>query len=342
MRKMSTLIVLLSIILLLAACGGGGGNTTTDGEVYKIGISQYLEHPSLDATREGFLAALKEAGIEKGVNLELDYNTAQADSTNNLSIAQKLAGGNYDLVVAIATPSAVPLAQAMEKAAKDTPMLFAAVSDPLNEKLVESLDKPGGKITGAADLNPKSIEMLMDFIAEHLPDVKNVGLVINKGEPNAVIMANLAQEALAKHGVNLIEAPVTNTSEVQQAAQSLVGRVDALFVTLDNSVVSAVNAIIQIAEENEIPLFASDRDTVQGGAVAAYGFDYYDHGYQAGEIAVEILKQGKKPADLAVTIPDTEKLDLILNVPAAERQGVEVTEAMLNEVKHPEENLIQD
>lgn len=201
------------------------------------------------------------------------------------------------------------------------------------------MEKPGYNVTGASDTNPEATIMLMDFIAEHLPEVKNIGLIINEGEPNAVVMAEIAEAALAEHGIGLLRAAVTNTSEVQQAAQSLVGQVDAFFITLDNSVVAAVSAILQIAEQEGIPLFSSDRDTVEAGAVATVGIKYYEHGYQAGEMAVDILLNGANPAEMPVTLPDN--FSLILNTTAAEKQGVEVTEAMLNAVENPEDNLIQ-
>lgn len=373
MKKMGIAMIFLSLILLVSACAGSstgnapnnsgatgannsgteanaanngnasnssngenaGNDSSADDKTYKIGISQYLEHPSLDATRAGFLDALKDAGLEEGVNLVVDYNTAQADSTNNNSIATKLASGDFDLLVGIATPSAIALAQQEQ----ETPILFAAVTDPLDAKIVESLDKPGYNVTGASDTNPEATKMLMDFIAEHLPEVENIGLIINEGEPNAVVMAEFAEEALADHGIGLISAAVTNTSEVQQAAQSLVGRVDAFFITLDNSVVAAVSAILQIAEQEGIPLFSSDRDTVEAGAVATVGIKYYEHGYQAGEMAVDILLNGADPAETPVTLPDN--FSLILNPAAAEKQGVEVTEAMLNAVENPDDNLIQ-
>lgn len=282
-RKRFWLALATSALLIAAGCGSGGNQDTapqdqpggsegaeTSGESYTIAISQYVEHPSLDATREGILAALKDAGLEEGVNLTVDYNNAQADSTNNLSIAQKIAASDSDLVVAIATPSALAVAEQVT----DRPVVFAAVTDPLDAKLVDNLEQPGGNVTGASDTNPEAITMLIDFIAEHFPQVKTVGIVINEGEPNAVVMANLAEEALAKHGIELVRAAVTNTSEVQQAAESLVGRADALYVTLDNVVVSAVETIIDVANKNKIPFFSSDRDTVERGAFATVGFRY--------------------------------------------------------------------
>jgi putative tryptophan/tyrosine transport system substrate-binding protein len=325
--------IMMSILLsagLVALTGCGGGNSE-----YTVAISQFVEHPSLDATREGFVAALKDAGIEEGKNLKLDFNNAQADPTNNLSIAQKLSGESYDLIYAIATPSA----QAIVQQEKEDPILFAAVTDPLAAELVDKLDKPSGNVTGASDTNPEAITQLMEYIAANFADVKNVGVVINEGESNAVIMADYAEQALAKHNIKLVKAPVTNTSEVKQAVDSLVGKVDAIFITLDNTVVSGVDAIIQAANENDIPFFSSDRDTVEKGAFATVGFKYYDHGYEAGQMAVQILKEGKKPSDLAVTAPT--KLDLILNLKAAAEQGIEVTDAMKSAVKDPANNIIE-
>lgn len=327
MKKFAAILVVLMLSSVLAACGGGSD--------YKIAITQIVEHPSLDATRQGFLDALKDAGIVEGENLKVDYNNAQGDMNNNTTIAQKIASDKNDLVLAIATPSA----QAVVETVKDTPIVFAAITDPLDAGLVSNLDAPGGNVTGASDTNPLAVQQIMDFIAQYFPNVKNVGIVINTGEPNAVVMADNAEQQLAKHGIGLIRAAVTNTSEVQQAAESLVGRVEALFITLDNTVVSGVESIIQVANENDIPFFSSDRDSVEAGAFMTVGFKYYDHGYQAGQMAVEILKNGKKPGDLAVTFPD--KVDVILNLKAAAEQGVTVTQEMLDAVKNPDENIIE-
>lgn len=305
-------------------------------ESYSIAISQYVEHPSLDATREGFMAALKDAGLIEGENLKVDLQNAQADQANNLSIAQKIAGDKNDLVLAIATPSAQSIVQKVDK---DTPVLFAAVTDPLDARLVTDLEHPGGNVSGASDTNPEAITRLMQFIAAQFPKVKKLGLVINEGEPNAVVMAGIAKEELDKHGIELVKAAVTNTSEVKQAAESLVGRVDAFYITLDNSVVSAVDTIIQTANEKKLPFFSADRDTVEKGAFATVGFKYYDHGYQVGEMAVEVLKNGTSPGDMKVTMQ--EKLDLILNLKAAEAQGIEVTDAMKAEVADQTNNIIQ-
>jgi putative ABC transport system substrate-binding protein len=302
---------------------------------YSIAISQIAPHPSLDATKDGFLAALKDAGIVDGENLKVDYNNAQGEPSNNLAIAQKIGSGKYDLALGIAT---LP-AQALAENVKDFPVLFAAVTDPVDAQIISNLDQPGGNVSGASDTNPIAITQLMDFIAENFTTVKTVGVIINEGETNAVIMAKQAEEALAAHDIKLIKAAVTNTSEVQQAVQSLVGRADALYITLDNTVVSAVDVILKVARENKLPFFSSDRDTVEAGALATVGFKYYDHGYQVGQMAVEILKDGKNPGDMKVTVP--EKLDFILNLKAAEALGITVTDAMKDKVQDKENNIIQ-
>ncbi|SEO30553.1 ABC transporter substrate-binding protein [Paenibacillus sp. OV219] len=357
MRKWSLLVLVCSIVLLIVGCGSkkeetnntaaAGNNTTAntssnagDTETpaeksYKIAISQIVEHPSLDATREGFLAALKDAGIEEGKNLTVDFNNAQGDSSNNLSIAQKIAAEKNDLVLAIATPSA----QAVVQQVKDTPVLFAAVTDPLSAKIVSNLDAPGGNVSGASDTNPAATTQLVDFIAANFPNVKTVGVVINEGEENAVVMAKMAEDELSKHNIKLVKAAVTNTSEVKQAAESLVGRADALYITLDNMVVSGVDSIIQVAQKNKIPFFSSDRDTVEKGAFATVGFKYYDHGYQVGQMAAEVLKNGKKVGDLKVSMQ--EKLDLILNLKAAKALGITVTDDMKKAVQDQAQNIIQ-
>lgn len=350
-RKFWLSIALASIMIVTAACGANTGKTGSENEgntantganagntsekTYKIAVSQIVEHPSLDATYDGFVAALKDAGIEEGKNLELDFNNAQGEQANIKTISQKIASSKSDLALGIATPTA----QALADDVKDIPVLFAAVTDPVEAGIVTQLEAPGGNITGASDTNPAAITQTMDFIASQIPDVKNVGLVINEGEQNAVVMAKVAEEALAKHDIKLIKASVANSSDVKQAADSLVGRVDAIYITLDNMVVTGADAIIEVANENDIPFFSADRDTVEKGAFAAVGFKYYDHGYEVGQMAVEILKNGKKPAEMDVTVP--QKLDFIFNMKAAAEQGITVTDEMKAFVKDQANNIIE-
>lgn len=326
-RMLVMLSVLLVATLVLAGCGKKYD--------YSIAINQWVEHPSLDATREGFLDALKDAGIVEGENLKVDFSTAQQDSGNNSSIVQNINSKEYDVVLAIATPSARTTATEISK----MPVLFSAVTDPIKDEIVSNLERPGGNVTGASDTNPDAIVQLMDFIGEHFPDIRTIGLIINTGESNAVIMADQAEEALKKHNITMERAAVATSADVKQAAESLVGRVDALYITLDNAVVLGLNAILEVAQNNNLPFFASDRDSVEAGAFATVGFRYYDHGYQVGEMAADIILNGKDPGEMEVKMPDY--IDLILNLDAAEKQGITVTDSMLEKVKNKDINIIQ-
>lgn len=343
--KSKTVLSLFMAVSLLAAtgCGGAAKDASSgkdqaekqDGKkVYKIGITQIVEHPSLDATRKGFLAALKDNGFVEKENLDVDVQIAQGDQTNNISIAQKFAGDKKDLVLAIATPSAQAAAQAI----KDAPVIFTAVTDPLGAKLIKSLEQPGGNLTGVSDTHPDEVKKLMEFIGKELPKVKTIGTVINDGEQNSVITIKRAEEALATKNIKLVKASVANSSEVKQAAESLLGRVDALYIPKDNTVVSSFESVVQVAEKNKLPLFVGDVDSVKRGGFATFGYEYFDIGYTTGKMAVEILKTGKKPAELPVRFP--EKLDLYLNLKAAANQGIEVTQSIKDQVPD-KKNIIE-
>lgn len=327
--KKSLVLVLCGLILLLSACGGGSKETASGEKkekVVKIGITQLVEHPSLDAAREGFIAALKDAGYIEGKNLKLDYQNAQGDMNTNMSIAQKLVGEKDDLILAIATSSA----QAVAKSTKDIPVLFTAITDPVGAQLVKSLDKPGGNVTGTSDTHPEAIKKTIAAIKTFIPNAKKVGIIYNSGEPNAVVNVKNAKIALKSSGLEVVETAITASSEVKQAAESMVGRVDALYIPKDNTVVSALESVITVANDKKIPTFVGEGDSVKRGTFASYGFDYHDLGYTTGKMAVEILK-GKKPSDIPVGFP--ENLQLYINKKAAQQEGITLKEDMLKNAK---------
>lgn len=328
MRLKSTisLVFALMLVLSLSAC------SKTE---YNIGIIQWAEHPSLDAAREGFIQALKDNGIEVGKNAKIDVQIAQGDNANDITIAQKFAADKLDVVLAIATPSA----QDAVKFITDTPVLFTAVTDPVAAELVDSIESPGANVTGTSDLHPDSLEKLMDFIASDFPNVKKVGIVSNLGETNSVVQIDAATAFLAKHNIETVVANASNTSEVKQAAESLIGRVEAIFIPTDNTAVEALESIIQVAEEQKLPLFVGEKDSVRRGGFASYGFEYGDLGYTTGKMAVEIIKDKKKPADISVKYPET--LDLVLNMKAAANMGIEVTDSMKSKVKEPAKSIVE-
>lgn len=308
-------------LALLAACGTSDEKEDTSkdegkndaGETYVIGVSQYVTHPSLDDATKGFKKAIEDSGL----NVKFVDQNAQGDSNNAASIAQNLVADKVDLIFANATPSAI----AALNETKDIPIVFTSVTDPVDAKLVASMEEPGGNVTGTTDTHPDAIPNTIKFIAEQT-DAKKVGVVYNAGEANSVTQMNRVKEAVKDTDLEVVETTVSNSSEVKQAAESLIGRVDVFYIFTDNTVVSALESVIDVANSEKIPLFVGELDSVQRGGFAAYGFSYYDIGYQAGQMAVQILKGEKKPAELPVQYPDS--LKLVINKTAAEKQGIEI------------------
>ena len=272
-------------LALLAACGtsdedeaaNGGGEETSD--KFTVGISQYVTHPSLDEATKGFKQAIEDSGL----NVEFLDQNAQGDSNNAATIAQNLVSDDVDLIFANATPSAV----AAMNATSEIPVVFTSVTDPVDAQLVSSVEEPGGNATGTTDSHPDAIPNTINFINDEM-DVESVGVIYNAGEPNSVVQMNAVEEAVEGTDLELVQATVSNSSEVKQAAESMVGRADVFFIFTDNTVVSALESVIDVANNEQIPLFVGELDSVDRGGLAAYGFSYYDIGYKAGEMAVEI------------------------------------------------------
>ncbi len=327
--RTTLLAAVLAPALLLAACSGSddagdtdapatsddGGDATADGESVSIGISQIVSHPSLDAARDGFKAALEDAGYD----VDWDEQNAQGDQSIAASIAGTFASEDLDMVLAVATPTAIAAAQAIT----DIPVLFTAVTDPVGSALVESMDAPGGNVTGTSDA--VDVADLLELVTRVAPDAETVGIVYNAGEPNAVTQVEWAQEAADELGLTIELATADTSGAVQQAADSL--DVDAFFVITDNTVVSALETLIQVAETKQIPVIASEGDSVARGAIATIGIDYYSLGYQTGEMAVRILTGEADPATTPVEVQTD--LALYLNTGAAERMGVTIPDDLL-------------
>ena len=328
MRRTRTLLGAIgaaaAVALTLTACAGGGtaggGGTAApgggDGQTFKIGISQLAQHPALDAAAEGFQAALKDAGV----NAEIDLQNANGEQATATTIAQKFQTDGKDLVLAIATPAAQAAAQAVTNA----PVLFTAVTDPVSAGLVDSLESPGGMVTGTSDANPVADQLKL--VQEIVPTVKTIGIIYSSGEVNSQVQVDQAKEAAAQLGLTIKEATVTNSSEVGTAAQSLAG-VDAIYVPTDNRVTEAFESVVQFAESNKVPLFAAETNSVDRGAIATLGLDYYKLGYQTGEMAAKILTEGADPK----TMPVEQLTEFLLHVNpgAAQRMGVTIPEAVL-------------
>lgn len=289
-----------------------------------VAITQIVEHPALDAVHEGVKDELAEQGYVVGDNLKLMFETAQGNSAIASQIARKFVGERPDLIVAIATPSA----QTVAAAARNIPVVFSAVTDPVGARLVQSLEAPGANITGVTDMLP--LERHIDLLQRIMPDAKRIGTVYNPGEANAVALVELLEESLKQRGLTLEKAPAVRTSDVLGAARSLVGKADLIYLTTDNTVISAAEAVISVGERSKIPVFAADTATVSRGAVAALGFDYYDLGRQTGDMVVRIL-EGADPATMAVE--RVEQLDLFVNPGAAEKMGITLSDELISEAK---------
>ncbi len=290
-------------------------------KTYVVAVNQFVEHPALDAVLKGFQEAMQ----EKGVACEYKIHNAQANMATANQIAQTIAGENPDLVLAIATPSAQAQAQVIKKAEHmaKVPLIFSAITDPKGAKLVDDLQKPGANITGVSDLTP--MDKHLGMILEFLPKLKRVGVVYNAGEANSKTLVQLLRDAAAAKGVKVEEATAAKSGDVYAAAKSLVGRCDAVYVPTDNTVVSGLESLVKVCEQNKLPLFAGDVDSVPRGCVAALGFDYFLHGKQAGAMAARILA-GASPA--ATPVEFQEGLKLEINLKAAKAMGVTVPEAM--------------
>lgn len=286
-----------------------------------VAVTAIVEHPALDAVRDGVKEALAEAGFKQGEGLTFTYQSAQGNPGTAAQIARQFVGEGPDVIVPISTPSA----QAVVSATRDIPIVFSAVTDPVGAQLVKDMEKPGGNVTGLSDLSPVGDHVAL--IKEIVPSVKTIGVLFNPGETNSVTLVDLLKKRGAEAGIAVVESAATRSSEVQNAARALVGRVDAIYVPTDNTIVSALESAIGVAQESKIPLFTADTDSVARGAIAALGFNYFDVGKQTGAVVVKILN-GEKPADIPVAV--ATGTDLVVNTGAAKKIGLDLPKAVLD------------
>lgn len=286
----------------------------------KVAVSQIVEHPALDATRQGLLDGLKAKGYEEGKNLEFDNKTAQGNPAIAVQIARQFVGENPDVLVGIATPTA----QALVSATKTIPIVFTAVTDPVGAKLVKQLEQPGKNVTGLSDLSP--VEQHVELIKEILPNVKSIGVVYNPGEANAVSLMELLKLSAAKHGIKLVEATALKSADVQSATQAIAEKSDVIYALIDNTVASAIEGMIVAANQAKTPVFGAATSYVERGAIASLGFDYYQIGVQTADYVAAIL-EGKEPGSLDVQV--AKGSDLVINKTAAEQLGITIPEAVL-------------
>ncbi len=289
-----------------------------------VAITQIVEHPALDAVRNGVKDVLAEAGYSEGNGFKWSYESAQGNPATAAQIAKKFAGDAPDVIVAIATPSA----QTVVSSAQSIPVVFSAVTDPLGAKLVSDMAHPGANVTGVTDMTPIAAHMAL--VKRVVPSATRLGVISNPGEANSVTLVALIEAEAPKVGMSVVNAAATKSGDVLAAARSLVGKVDAIYIPTDNTVISAFEAVVKVGNEASIPVLAGDTDSVKRGAVAAAGFNYYDVGRQTGAMVVKILG-GANPGDMAVQ--GVAKTELYVNLKAAKDQGVTLSDALIGEAK---------
>lgn len=286
-----------------------------------VALTYIVEHPAIDAARKGIVDGLAAAGWVEGKSLTLSVASAQGSMPTQTQIAKSFVGRSPDLIVAISTPSA----QACQAAAKGRiPIVFSAVTDPVAAGLVASFAAPGANLTGTSDRQPSN--QTFELIRELTPKATRIGVVYNAGEANSAAQVAEMKVEAAKFGMTIVEATAARSAAVPDAALSLVGRVDAILLPTDSTVVSAVESVVKVGVEATIPVYASDTTSVERGAMAALGFDYYELGRLTGAMAARVLA-GTPPAQIPVGTLAQEAL--YLNLVSAARMGVTPTEATL-------------
>ena len=286
-------------------------------DVFRIGISQFITHQSLDATREGFVDELAKQGYVEGKNIEIDLQNAQGEQRNLKTISQQLAESS-DVVLAIATPSA----QSLANTTQTTPVIFSAVTDPVSAKLVESREHPGGNVTGTSDQSSDAISIQINLIKKVLPKAKTIGILYTQSEPNSVVQKDEAKRLLEEKGFTVVEKTILDSNNVKAAAESLMAEVDMVFVPTDNIISSTMETVKQVSIKHKVPVFGGSTEMIAVGGLYNYGTNYEELGRQTARMLVRVLK-GEKPENIAVELP--EKLELHTNKEMADALGIDIS-----------------
>ena len=306
----------LAAVGMAAGCGGAGGS---DGKM-KVGVVQIVQHPALDEANKGFVEALEKRGLKD--KIEIDQQNAQGDQSNLRTIANRFVSGKYALIGAISTPAA----QAMANATGDIPIICTAVTNYETAKLMKSEAAPDGDITGTSDRGP--MEKEVQLIREIQPDAKRVGIIYNSSEINSVIQAKKLHEICEPLGMSVKELTVNSINDIQQVAESFAGEVDAIYVPTDNVVASSIPTLMAVANANKIPVYGAEVGHVQNGVLASESISYYDIGYQAGEMAADVLEGKKKISELPVEAAD--KSTLYINAEEMKTLGIQIPQSVLD------------
>lgn len=327
LKKLSLAVAAMLAAGVIAGCGGDkkAGAPKSGGKAYSVGVVQLVEHPALDAANKGFVDGLKKRGIEKDKNLNLDQQNAQADQSNLKNIATRFVNNKVDLIYAIATPAA----QTVANTTRTIPVVGCAITDYEGAKLVEKNNKPNTNVTGTSDMNP--IREQVDLLLKLVPQAKTIGTIYSSSEINSEIQVKLMTEYAVSKGLTVETATISTVNDIQQAAQSLVGKVDVFYEPTDNIVSSAMPNLSAVTTAAKKPIICAEPHMLAGGALATYGIDYYSLGVQAGNMAADILEGKSKPQDMPVqTAAD---LFVAVNKEAAEAMGIKIPEDVMKDAK---------
>ena len=313
--------LMLTLALGVVGCGGDKKEAPKKAEKVNVGIVQLVEHAALDAANKGFVEGLASKGYKEGQNIAYDRQNAQADQSNLQNIAHRFVNNKVNLICAIATPAA----QTVANVTSDIPIVATAVTDYKTAKLVKDNAKPGTNVTGTTDMNP--VEQQLDLLLKIVPNAKSVGTIYCSSEVNSQLQVDILKKAAAGKNVTIKEATVSNVNDIQQAARSLVGKVQAMYVPTYNVLASAMPTLISVTEEAKLPVICGEGGMVKAGGVATLGVDYYKLGFQAGEMAADILGGKSKPADMAIQAQ--KEFKAMVNLKEAEKIGLKVPEDVL-------------
>jgi len=323
MKKFSKGIAVVGLALIVLVLGACSNNETASGEEpTNIGILLSAEHSALTSAQDGFIAELEDNGYVDGENVNINILNSQGSSGNLHDMATQLTNEN-DLLLGISTSAA----QSLATVAEDMPVLFTATTDPEGAGLVESMEAPGGNMTGTSDMVPfeEQIELLISI----KPEAERIGLIFNSSEPNSQVQADLASQTIEESGREPVTMTVTNTNDVQQVATSLMNEVDSLYIPTDNTLSSAATTVGDLAIENQIPIVAGSIDHTEEGGLATYGIDYTSLGRQTGQMALDILDNDADPAEMAVET--AAELELFVNEDMADALNINPASIQLEE-----------
>ena len=324
MKRTLALLMASALMLSLAGCSQTGGSSSSgEAETLRIGIIQPMEHESLDAAREGFVQALADHGYTDGDTIVLDYQNAQSDSSALLTISQRFVGDDCDLVLAIGTGAA----QSIASQTSEIPVLITAVTDPVDAGLVQSSEAPGTNVTGTNDMNP--IREQLELIPEILPDAQTVGLLYTSSEDNSILQIEEAKAILEEMNLDYVEQTVTGSNDVQQAVQSIVTRCDAIYIPTDNTFASAMPLVGSVVMESGTPVICGATGMVEAGGLITLGLNYYNLGYQTGEMAAQVL-EGADPASMPVQ--SQNQYDYVVNEEMLSALGMELPQSLLEKM----------